>query len=249
MQALRLSRLHEKEPTLMAFLVAIAMRARANEQIYDALAAGPVSAELHAALDAELARQDDPTRFARVLKDERAICGDWIYAQGVGVPRILMHMFGWPMKGFQVGVLDATAEYIKLAELPWHEVRRRLGMESPDAPLPSTGHGVLADLLIPALKAAYQANARSLAVARSLRIYNSLRAFAEKNGREATGLKELNLAGSVVADPYSGKPLILKHTDAGWVVYSAMENGVDDGGDFKELKDYGVAPRRLRGTE
>jgi hypothetical protein len=248
-KALRLARLHENEPTMVAFLVAIAMRGTANEQIYDALAAGAVSAELHAALDEELARHDNPQRFARVMKDERAVSADWFYAQMGGAPRILVHVFGWPMKGFQVGVLDATAEYIEMAELPWLEVRRRLGLVTPDAPLPSTGHGVLADLLIPALKAAYQANARSLVVARALRIYHSLLAFAEKNGREAEGLEELNLPASAVVDPYSGKPLNLNRTDEGWVVYSVMENCVDDGGDFKELKDYGVAPRKLRGTE
>jgi hypothetical protein len=27
-----------------------------------------------------------------------------------------------------------------------------------------------------------------------------------------------------------------------------MENGVDDGGNFKDLKDYGVAPGKLRKT-
>jgi hypothetical protein len=81
MRALRLARLHENEPTLVAFLVAVAMRGAANGQIYDALAAGSVSAELHAALDQELARQDDPKNFARVLKAERAICCDWLYGQ------------------------------------------------------------------------------------------------------------------------------------------------------------------------
>jgi hypothetical protein len=249
LRALRLARLHENEPTLVAFLVAIAMRGAANDQIYDALAAGPVSPELHAALDKELVRQDDPTRFARVLRDERAISGDWIHAHLGGVPPILAHMFGWPMKGMQVGVLDAMAEYIQLAELPWHEVRERLGLVDEDTPLPLTGHGVLADLLIPALKAAYLANARSLATSRALRINNALRAFAEKSGGEASGLEELKLPSEAVIDPYSGKPLKLKQTDDGWVVYSVMENGVDDGGDFKGLKDYGVAPRNLRLTE
>jgi hypothetical protein len=249
LRALWLARLHENEPTLVAFLVAIAMRMDANEQIYDALAAGPVSPELHATLDEALARQDDSKRFAQVLKTERAFGGDWIHAHLSGVSPILAHMFGWPMKGFQVGVLDAMAEYIQLAELPWHEVRRKLGLVDADTPLPSTGHGVLADLLIPALKAAYQANARSLATSRALRINNALREFAGKNGREATGLEELKLPAEAVVDPYSGKPLKLQQTDEGWVVYSVMENGVDDGGDFKELKDYGVGPRKLRATE
>jgi hypothetical protein len=248
LQALRLARLHENEPTLVAFLVAIAMRMIANDQIYDALAAGPVSPELHAALDKELALQDDPNRFMRVMKDERAVGSDWIHSHLdlAGLPPSFAHLLGWPMKEYQVGVLDAMAEYIQLAELPWNEVRGRLGLAEEDTSLPPTGHGVLADLLLPALKAAYQANARSLAVSRALRINNALRAFADEHGREATGLEELKLPADAVIDPHSGQPLKLKHTDDGWVVYSVMENGIDDGGDFTDIKDFGVGPRAVR---
>lgn len=213
LRALRLARLHENEPTMVAFLVAIAMRGVANEQIYDALAAGSIPPELHAALDAELAVQDDPKRFAHMLKDERAVGADWIHSHLGQAPPIVAHMFGWPMKRFQIGVLDAMGEYVEQAERPLHEVRGRFG--SVDLPSPPTGHGVLADLLIPAVKAAFQANARSLAVARSLRINNALREFAEKNGREATGLEELKLPKEATVDPYSGGPLKLKKTDDG----------------------------------
>ena len=83
---------------------------------------------------------------------------------------------------------------------------------------------------------------------RSLRIYNALRQFSEHNGREATGLAELKLPADATIDPYSGQPLKLKHSELGWVVYSVLENGVDDGGNFKDLKDYGVAPWKLRKT-
>src|SRR3954453_20866562 len=48
------------------------------------------------------------------------------------------------------------------------------------APKPGQG-GILNDLMLPALQAAYDADARSTAVLRTLRIFNALRAFAEKN--------------------------------------------------------------------
>jgi hypothetical protein len=95
----------------------------------------------------------------------------------------------------------------------------------------------------------FHANARTVAVMRSLRIYNALRQFAEKHGREATGLEQLDLPQSATIDPYSGEPLKIKFTGQGWVVYSVMENGMNDGGDFIGRKDYGVAPRKLRLTE
>ena len=56
------------------------------------------------------------------------------------------------------------------------------------------------------------------------------------------------LAKATTTDPFSGQPLKLKHTDEGWVVYSVMQNGADDGGNFIDLKDFGVAPRQLRRT-
>jgi hypothetical protein len=246
-QVLRLARLYEAEPSMVAFLVSIAMEGPVTQPLYDALAAGPISPELHTTLDAELARHDDPLRLVRVLKLERAISADWVYGHVSGWYGALAHVVGWPMKSFQVGVLDLMEEYIQLAERPWHEVRGEFGaLDTPTAP---TGHGVMADLLLPAVKAVFQANARSTAVSRSLRIHNAMRQFAEKNGREAAGLHELGLPQQATIDPYSGELLNLKPSDDGWVIYSVMENGVDDGGDFKGLKDYGVAPPKLRLTE
>jgi hypothetical protein len=247
LQALRLARLHENEPTLVACLVAIAMRSTAAAQIYDALAAGPVSSELHQALDIELAKYDNPQQLVEVLMSERAVSADWLDSHRGEVPSVLFHMFGWPLKSYQIGVLDAMEEQIELAGQPWYKISERFGVG--DSSAPRTGHGTLADLLMPAVKAAYQARARSLAVSRSLRIYNALRQFAEKNGREAAGLEELGLPQEATIDPYSGEPLKLKDTDEGWIIYSVMENGVDDGGDFKAIKDYGVAPPKLRVTE
>jgi hypothetical protein len=246
-RALRLARLHENEPTLVAYLVAIAMRSAAGTQLYDAMAVGPVPVELHKALDAELAEQDDPQRLVEVMTTERAVSADWLESHRGEAPSMLFHMFGWPLKSYQVGVLDAMEEQKKLAEQPWYEIRERFGVEG--SPAPRTGHGTLADLLMPAVKAAYQAHARSLAISRSLRIYNALRQFDEKNSRDASGLEELALPRAATIDPYSGEPLKLKHTDDGWVVYSVMGNGKDDGGDFKGLNDYGVAPPKIRVAE
>ncbi|MEX2308184.1 MAG: hypothetical protein WD738_11355 [Pirellulales bacterium] len=94
-----------------------------------------------------------------------------------------------------------------------------------------------------------EANARSIALLRSLRIYNALRQFRQQNGRESQGLHELGLPAEATIDPYTGAPLKLKLTDDEWVIYSVMENGVDDGGDFTGLKDYRVAPAKLRSIE
>lgn len=246
--ALRLARLHTNEPTLVAYLVAIAMRSIASEQMYDSLSAGVVSPELHAALDQELARHDDPQQLTRVLKTERAVSAGWSEGQ-LGLPGgwLPPRMFRWPMKSMQIGVLDEMGDALRLADQPWYAVKQVFGDGKSSAK--PTGHGIMADLLVPAIRAAFLAHARSLAVSRALRIDNALREFAEQNGREAAGLADLNLPRAATIDPFSGEPLKLKHTEDGWIVYTVMENGVDDGGDFKGLKDYGAAPRKWRATE
>lgn len=246
LEALRLARLYDSEPTLVSLLIAIAVRTIACNTIYDAMAVGPISPELRAELDAELARQDDPQRLIHALKTERAISADWFPAQAEGHP-FVAHVFGWQIKNYQVGALDALDELFQMAGRPWQEVRGNFG--NPDSPPPSTGHGVLADLLLPALGASFQANARSTAMLRCLRIANRLEQFTIEHGREASGLEELDLPTEATFDPYSGEPLMIKHTDDGWIVYTVMDNRVDDGGDFKGHKDFGVAPRKWRLTE
>jgi hypothetical protein len=251
-QLLRLARLHDAEPTEVNYLVGIALRGMAAEWLYDALAAGPVSPELHAALDQELAQHDDPQRFARVLKTERAFSISSLASfppSANGIQRTAFALFGWPMKRYWIGMLDFYDVQIALASRPWHEVRQQFGTPSGSSSLSPTGFGMMADLTLPAMQAAYNAHARSLAVLRALRIYNALTEYREQNGREASGLDDLALPKEATIDPFSGEPLRLKHTDDGWIIYSVMQNGVDDGGDFKDLKDFGLAPPERRATE
>src|SRR5690606_19681110 len=88
----------------------------------------------------------------------------------------------------------------------------------------------------------YQAANRTLAQLRCLRILNALTAHKQQHDAEATGLADLQLPASATLDPFSGKPLLLKRTDKGWIVYSVMSNSVDDGGDFTDMLDYGIGP-------
>ena len=77
-----------------------------------------------------------------------------------------------------------------------------------------------------------------------MRVFNALAEYRQRHGRDARGLSDLALPKEATIDPFSGKPLILKHTDGGWLIYSVSTNGIDDGGDFTGLKDHGLAPRK-----
>lgn len=248
-ELLKIARLYDSEPLLVNFLVGAAIRGIAARSLYDALAAGSISPDLHRQLDEELALHDDPGRMARTLKTERAISANFAASGGLPTRQFQANAFvvdvlGWPIKRYYIGVLDLFDEQLELADRPWYEVTEHIRSmkSSPDG----TGHGVLADLLLPALEAAHQANARNLAVLRALRIYNKLREYAQANGHEATSLDDLDLPTEATIDPYTGDPLKIKLTDEGWVVYSVGENGADDGGVFKDQKDIGVAPPKHR---
>ncbi len=67
-------------------------------------------------------------------------------------------------------------------------------------------------------------------------------AFEERTGKDAERLDELALPGEATIDPWTGKPLMLKKTDNGWMIYSVWTNGADDGGIFLEQQDWGISP-------
>lgn len=252
-QLLKLARLHDAEPVLVNYLIGLAVRGIAVESLYDALASGPVSPEVHAALEDELALHEDPQRFVQALKTERAYSistarDGGLFPRVAEVPSLVQKLTGWPLKSSFVDALEWYDTNLELAARPWHEIKGQIGRVEKGSL--RTDHGIMADLLLPALEAAYDAEARTTATLRALRIFNALRRYEEEVGAEAPGLEALNfLPRDATIDPFSGQPLLLKHTDDGWIIYSVMENGVDDGGDFVELKDYGLAPRTYRETE
>jgi hypothetical protein len=249
-EMMRIVRLYDAEPLLINYLVALAIRGITVNMLYDALAAGPVKPELYDELEKELAKHDTPQRLVHALKTDRAYSASLVEEggaiPGMGADRpFYFGLVAWPMKRFFAGAMDGFSQEIVLAEKSWPYMSNQVGRYGNA----TSGLGVLADLLLPAIQAAYDAEARVVGMMRSLRIFNALARFRTENEREAAGLAELDLPAAATIDPSSRKPLLLKHTPDGWVVYSVMKDGADNGGDFKGMKDYGVAPRKLRQTE
>jgi hypothetical protein len=249
-QVLRLARLFSAEPLLVSHLVGIAVRMTVAEPIYIALSTGDVSVETSAELDEELMLQDDPAPLLHVLKTERVLGISYACESGVfatePVNPLLVKLLGWPMKSMFVNTIDVYEEYLRLADKPWYEIHDRF---DDNGAIKSSDHGVLSDLLEPALGAAFSAQARNQALLRCLGIANALAEYRLVHGSDASSLDDLPLPKEATIDPFSGEPLKLKHTADGWTIYTVMENGVDDGGNFANQKDHGFTPRKHRATE
>lgn len=245
-QVLRLARLHNAEPLLINSLVGVAVRMTVAQQVYDALTSGEVSPETLAALDKELAIQDDSKHLSNVFQTEQAFAIS-VASEGGVVPQLdninpyWFKLVGWPVKTMYINALNAFDDQLELADRPYYEIRDRFDAKGALKP---TNYGVLGDLLAPSLGAAYASHARNQATMRSLRIANAFASYRQQHGREASGLEDLALPRESTIDPFNGGPLKLRKTSDGWVIYSVMQNNIDDGGDFKERKDAGFAPRK-----
>jgi hypothetical protein len=243
LEQLRLAKLFESEPLLVSRLVVDAIRNSAAQSLYDALTSGTISEELHDKLDEELARQDDSAGLVQTLKEERAYSITALDEQSGRMGRLVINTIGWPVKSMHNGVLRWYEAVLPDIGKPWYQFHSGPTSRAFQTP---TGFGTLTDLLSPAVHASYEAENRTTANARSLRIYNALRQYDVKNGREANGLAGLGLPPEATIDPFSGKPLLLKHTDGGWIIYSVGRDGKDDGGSLKDQKDCGVGPPKAR---
>jgi hypothetical protein len=246
----RLARLYDAEPLVVNYLVGVAVRGIAANMLYDALAAGPVAPETYAAVEKELSLHDTPQRLLHALKTERAyglnVVEDAGMVPGGGANRpFYLDLVAWPVKLQYLSAVKYWDVQIPLIQKTWPKPNTQVGKFGPEA----KDLGTMAELMVPALQAAYDAESRIVAVIRAMRVFNALAEYRIANEKEASGLDELRLPPAATIDPYSGEPLRLKSTGDGWIVYSVMKNGVDDGGDFKEMKDFGVAPRKLRETE
>ena len=203
----------------------------------------PISAVLRGQLDEELARQDDSQRIVRVMKTERAIsisASQGLFTEAWWLP--------WLGKGLQLDMLDFYDRLLPVVARPWHESHHEIDR------LDNVIHrtmvsATLIELLQPALLASHEAESRSTALLRSLRIINRLTAYAQENGHEASDLADLDLPKSATLDPYSGETLKLKWTEGGWVVYTVFRDGTDDGGDFRDMADWGLAPAGYPGAD
>ncbi len=233
---MRLASHLERDFFLIGMLVEITLRSLAIDAANAALQAGPVSREVHDALDAELARLELMGDF------RRAIVGERVY----GMAKIAQ----FPGRNFWLGArgywnrqesqyLDKMQIFLSLFHEPINYHRAVQTIDNASA-----NGGVLVVLSTPALKAALTAAVQSQAMVRSLRVLNALQTHVPPASDKISKLGDLGLPPETTIDPFNGAPLHVKRLPGGWLVYSVGRNLQDDGGDWEHYLDIGVGPPR-----
>ncbi|QEG00323.1 hypothetical protein Mal15_43930 [Stieleria maiorica] len=132
--------------------------------------------------------------------------------------------------------LDSIRRRTDLMMDQWLAWQYRLAMHAP-AHLSAQTASETRTLVSPTVEATDDAIRRRDAAMRMLIAEFAGRIFSEKHGRMPGELEELvpEFLPSIPIDPYTDRPLIYRHTDQGFVVYSAGRNGIDDGGQFGDI--------------
>jgi hypothetical protein len=220
-------------------LVAVAVREITFHGLNLALQSGPVSPDVRAQLEAELAQHDNLGPLQHAMITERAYAVTNIADQTSGFARML----GWPAMNWMMSQMDLLDRAVAASKLSPDELRPNRSMTSEEPGKPAPLQGVAEDKNIgPAIMAAFNAEFRRLAETRALRVLNALGEYRQRTGQDADSLDQLSLPKFATIDPWTGQPLIIKKTDKGWVVYSVGQNGTDDGGRFDQMQDVGFGP-------
>ena len=232
----RLTKLFDRNPTIVAYLVALAVRGSANVSVNAALQTGPISKEVRDALDAELAIQERMEGFVSAMKSERAFFLDY-FPGDVPISNFWLCCRGFwnQQKSDCLDVWQAVLATMR-EPIPYRQAEQAI-----DESLRNAGTMVTA-MMSPGLKSPSHAAARTRAELRALRVLNALQTHVPAGSNEVPKLSELGLPAETTTDPFTGKPLHVKKTPQGWLVYSVGSNFQDDGGKLDDNSDVGVGP-------
>lgn len=231
--SLRFSQQIAREPLLIGYLVALATRSIALEDLDRSLRDGDVSDALRDQLEAQLERSLDESPFVAALKSERAYgLSSFEELTSGPVAAVLL----WKFRQDECDYLELLAGEIALAGEP----RYRVASELSALQKPPAGIGMLTAGVAPAVAVARTARDRVETVAQCLRVYSALQVFLARNEGQRPELDKLGLPAELTTDPYDGQPLRLKPVDGDWMVYSVGENLKDDGGKSDGMADVGV---------
>ena len=212
-QGLRMVRLQDHTPTMVASMVNSACRGTLLDEVGRLTKYHKLKPETNQAIEAELSNHDSLAAFVQALKSERAFG----IASFNGFPRI-------PGTGWITGQLSNYVDYMdQQVTISSKWPFQRMQSEA----VQTFG---MTDLLAPAVTHAREAYLRTIALNRCVRVLNAIQSLDPAT--QSPTIDELELPAEATVDPFSGKTLIIKKVDTGWTVYSVGPNKTDDGGQF-----------------
>jgi hypothetical protein len=235
---LKLTRLLHHEPCIVNFLVGMAVRWESMLVTEQVLTSGPISPELHAELEAELARQDLAAAYRESLRSERALGSDCF--RDLGVPYHFQPLF----KNDHCDYLDLIAFAIATTDrlLDDGHVRDEFARVSREA-------GFLTRTIVSSIEHARESRCRIETFLHALRVLNAIQAREQAGDASEPQLDKLGLPVEATLDPVNGEPLRLKKTPQGWLIYGVGANLSDDDGQLEDLLDVGVGPSEVAPQE
>lgn len=235
-ELLRLARACDWSPTLIGHLVALAGRNIALGECNRILQTAKPDAATIAALQAELAQHDLTAALQQAMVSERVFGLVLLRSIFAKMPSAIV----WTMRPM---VNNAMCYYLNIVNVQMALARRPL-YEHSSPPTP-TKHlspwNVLADSVTPAIEAARKGRERTGALLCCVQVLARIKQLEQQGVTEPT-LADLGLPAEATTDPFTGKPLVVKNTPSGWLIYSVGPDGRDDGGVLDENRDVGVAP-------
>ncbi len=210
-QGLQIVRLQDSTPTIMASMVNTACRVSLVDNLGGLIKHHQLKPETHQAIEGELSKHGSLDPFVLTLKSERAF--------GIASFGTFPNL---PVIGWVAGELENYVKYMNQ--------QIAIGGEWPSqqATTETVKTSGMTDLLVPAVKSAREANLRSIAQTRCVRVFNAIQ--SQPADAKSPSIDSLGLPAEAIIDPFSGDPLIMQNSDAGWTVYSVGPNGTDDGG-------------------
>lgn len=221
LRQLRLTRLQERDPLTLSFLVNTACLGIAEHGLNGLMQTATLTQETHQAIEEELQKHKPLDRIECVFKTDRAFAIDSLREQ-----------FGnfYIYFGQSSNILEVLEQQIKMGAKP----RFQTSKISPVAA------STLGELMQSALESARETANRSDANTRCIRILNAIVASGTRS--ETIDIGSLGLPKEVLVDPYSGNALLIKLLPSGWTVYSVGQDGNDNGGQLKGAMDIGFGP-------
>ncbi len=250
--ALKMAGAQKRQSILIVYLIRNSCVALACSDVQYVLENSRPSEAALTKLQQVLLEHDQPQALVRVMMAERAysnslrinVMPNNIKLKGDGRRRLalendyMINIEGrWPSspiaKQLAAGYLHDIAEFIEVVRKPWpgvYQASKKYALRDK-----SLFGGVSA----PALARAVVQHGRYLALVRWARAAIAVHRYKRDNGRCPDILQDLvpKYINAVPQDPFSGREMLYKYDQDGYVVYSIGDNLKDDGGETEQQRE------------